>query len=119
MALSAKTMAAILRGNIPEWQTYSSIRAQSIAQAIVDSLQRTQNVPGTEVYTIVGVIESEPQITHEDRGAAMIAEVDDDIAQWCVRIQSYDETPGAHHWIEEQIRGKRVRVTVEVVEIVQ
>lgn len=73
---------------------------------------------GQTRVTLIGVIEGVPLLEHEDSGQAMIAEVDDPSMPWWVRIHSWDSSPtGPRHPIESQLAGKRVRVTVEIIEL--
>ena len=66
---------------------------------------------------VVGAVEAVPDITYEDRGMAMIAEVSDgDSTAFFVRIQSYDEADPPQHPIVDVIAGRRVRVTIEVLD---
>lgn len=72
-----------------------------------------------EKFEIVGVVEPD----EEDCGAALIAEIiADGDETFFVRLQSYDENvweddyEGETHAFMNKIRGKRVRITVEVIE---
>lgn len=66
---------------------------------------------GRVVFDETGVVEVES----EDDGQALIAEISDGADEGLfVRLQSWSES--RHHPAMDEMRGKRVRVTVEIVE---
>lgn len=74
-------------------------------------------------FVLVGVIDRtvDSTIDVEDSGQALIAQIDGDDPNFFVKLQSWDEsavdTDGTvGHRIMNSLRGKRVRVTVEVID---
>lgn len=75
--------------------------------------------------TVIGVVEGVPTIEFEDGVCAMIAEVenldadDDDPDDFYVRIMSWNRPKAdgtMNHPLVAKLNGKRVRVTIEVID---
>lgn len=66
-------------------------------------------------YVVEAVVDD---ISYEDGGCAAVAEINDWAEGdgddgWFVRVQSWSED-GTNHALVESLRGRRVRVTIEV-----
>ncbi len=62
------------------------------------------------------VLEGVAKFEREDGGMARIAEISDEKSALFVRIQSWHEDKVPSHPEADKLEGKRVRVTIEIVD---